>query len=199
MSARPLRWLGLPRFRGRSVIWESGTDDATAFSPSSHIEAFFGSAPGGAILPSRPALWCGCRAQFAFQRGEEALAHGIVIGVAHRTSNSTMRASCANSSAIIASFESWVSASRSTDSLESAYRSHVKQNLDRTTVTPATATTQPANPDLAATWAVTNLQHLARLMSSSDRQDGVPVFLPSGMARRSANVAAPASIREPLQ
>jgi len=55
--------VGLPRFGGRLAIWESGTDDANAFSPSSHIEAFFGSARGGAILPSRPALWCGCRAQ----------------------------------------------------------------------------------------------------------------------------------------
>ena len=62
-KSRACMGLGLPRFRGRSVIWESGTDDATAFSPSSHKEAFFGSAPGGAILPSRPALWCGCRAQ----------------------------------------------------------------------------------------------------------------------------------------
>ena len=27
---------------------------------ASCFETFFGSAPGGAILPSRPARWCGC-------------------------------------------------------------------------------------------------------------------------------------------
>jgi hypothetical protein len=46
-----------------------------------------------------------------------------------RRSNSAMRASCASSSAMSSSFENWLSASRSTNSFESARRSHVNQNL----------------------------------------------------------------------
>ena len=46
-----------------------------------------------------------------------------------RRSNSAMRASCASSSAMSWSFENWLSASRSTDSFESARRSHVNQNF----------------------------------------------------------------------
>ena len=45
-----------------------------------------------------------------------------------RRSSSAMRASCASSSAMSSSFESWSSAARSTNSLESACRSHVNQN-----------------------------------------------------------------------
>ena len=40
-----------------------------------------------------------------------------------------MRASCANSSAISASFDSWLSAVRSTDSSESTRRSRVNHHL----------------------------------------------------------------------
>ena len=46
-----------------------------------------------------------------------------------RRSNSAMRASCANSKAISASFDSWLSAVRSTDSLESTRRSRVNHHL----------------------------------------------------------------------
>ncbi len=46
-----------------------------------------------------------------------------------------------------ASFESWLSASRSTNSLESAYRSHVKQNLDRTSVTPVNRRNSARRPE----------------------------------------------------
>ena len=72
-----------------------------------------------------------------------------------RRSSSAMRASCANSRAMSASFESWLSASRSTNSLESANRSHVKQNLDRTTVTPVNRRNSARKPEPPATWAVT--------------------------------------------
>ena len=55
-----------------------------------------------------------------------------------------MRASCDNSKAISASFDSWLSAVRSTDSLESAHRSRVNHHLH--SVPPR------------GTWAVTNLK-----------------------------------------
>src|SRR3954462_6845259 len=53
--------LGLPRFGGELRAWDQGVGLDVILS--SCFEPFFGSAPGGAILPSRPARWCGCRAQ----------------------------------------------------------------------------------------------------------------------------------------
>src|SRR3954451_22618825 len=54
-------WQGLPRFGGELRAWDQGVGFDVILS--SCFEPFFGSAPGGAILPSRPARWCGCRAQ----------------------------------------------------------------------------------------------------------------------------------------
>ena len=53
--------LDLPRFRGGFRTWDQGilSDDILP----SCLVAFFCSAPGGAILPSRPARECGRRAQ----------------------------------------------------------------------------------------------------------------------------------------
>jgi hypothetical protein len=53
----------------------------------------------------------------------------LLLFRSRRRSNSAMRADCASSSAMSSSFESRLSASRSTDSLESADRSHVNRNL----------------------------------------------------------------------
>jgi hypothetical protein len=45
--------LDLPRFRGEVRAWDQGSSRAVILS--SGFMVFFGSAPGGAILPSRPA------------------------------------------------------------------------------------------------------------------------------------------------
>src|SRR5271157_5344472 len=53
--------LDLPRFRGGLRAWDQGIwSDGILLSC---LVPFFCSAPGGAILPSRPARWCGRRAQ----------------------------------------------------------------------------------------------------------------------------------------
>src|ERR1700722_8503937 len=69
-----------------------------------------------------------------------------------RRSNSAIRASCASSRAMSSSFENWLSASRSTNSFESARRSHVNQNLTSALVTPKDQHAQLAS---LSTWAVT--------------------------------------------
>src|SRR6516164_9267618 len=53
--------LDLPRFRGGLRAWDQGIW-SDGILPS-YLVTFFCSAPGGAILPSRPAQWCGRRAQ----------------------------------------------------------------------------------------------------------------------------------------
>ena len=55
------RDMDLPRFRGQLRAWDQGIW-SDGILPSC-LESFFCSAPGGAILPSRPARWCGRRAQ----------------------------------------------------------------------------------------------------------------------------------------
>src|SRR4051794_408946 len=55
----------------------------------------------------------------------------LLLSSPRRRSNSAMRVSCANSSAMSASFDSWFNAARSTESLESARRSHVNPNRVR--------------------------------------------------------------------
>ncbi len=55
--------LDLPRFRGGLRAWDQ--DIWSDGILPSHLVAFFCSAPGGAILPSRPAQWCGRRPAFA--------------------------------------------------------------------------------------------------------------------------------------
>jgi len=53
---------------------------------ASCVEGFFSSAPGGAILPSRPAQWCGGRAQrrsrTAARRACRCSAYGLGFGAA---------------------------------------------------------------------------------------------------------------------
>src|SRR6516225_561248 len=51
----------LPRFRGELWAWDQGIWSEGMLL--SCLVAFFCSAPGGAILPSRPARGCGRRAQ----------------------------------------------------------------------------------------------------------------------------------------
>jgi hypothetical protein len=53
--------MGLPRFRGGLRAWDQSIGLDVILS--SCFEPFFGSARGGAILPSRPARRCGWRAQ----------------------------------------------------------------------------------------------------------------------------------------
>src|SRR6516165_3903104 len=53
--------LDLPRFGGQLRAWDQSIW-SDCILPSCLV-AFFCSAPGGAILPSRPARWCGRRAQ----------------------------------------------------------------------------------------------------------------------------------------
>jgi hypothetical protein len=66
-SSITIEELGLPRFRGGLRAWDQGI--GLDIILSSCFEPFFGSAPGGAILPSRPALGCGCRAQRRSRNG----------------------------------------------------------------------------------------------------------------------------------
>src|SRR5262249_10573944 len=54
-------WVDLPRFGGQLRAWDQGIW-SDGILPSCLV-SFFCSAPGGAILPSRPARWCGRRAQ----------------------------------------------------------------------------------------------------------------------------------------
>ena len=61
---------------------------------SSCFETFFGSAPGGAILPSRPARWCGRRAQ---RRSRTAPSWGRPKGLS-LTAASTAAGWCASGS-----------------------------------------------------------------------------------------------------
>jgi hypothetical protein len=57
----PRGFLDLPRFGGRLRAWDQGIwSDGILLSC---LVSFFCSAPGGAILSSRPARWCGRRAQ----------------------------------------------------------------------------------------------------------------------------------------
>jgi hypothetical protein len=53
--------LELPRFRGELRAWDQTSCWGVILSSS--CVTFFGSTPGGAILPSRHARWCGRRAQ----------------------------------------------------------------------------------------------------------------------------------------
>jgi hypothetical protein len=53
--------LDLPRFRGEVRAWDQSSGWGVILSSS--FVAFFGSTPKGAILPSRPARWCGRRAE----------------------------------------------------------------------------------------------------------------------------------------
>ncbi len=66
----------LPRFRGVVRTWDQGIwSDGILFSS---FEPFFDSAPGRAILPSRPARWCGRRAQ---RRSRTAPSRGRLEGL----------------------------------------------------------------------------------------------------------------------
>jgi RNA-directed DNA polymerase len=69
-------WLDLPRFGGQVRVWDHGAD-CNGIWPSL-IERFFGSTRGGAILPSRPAHWCGRRAQ---RRSRTAASRGRLQGL----------------------------------------------------------------------------------------------------------------------
>ena len=51
--------LDLPQFRGELRAWDQTSCWGVILSSS--FVTFFGSTPGGAILPSRPARWCGRR------------------------------------------------------------------------------------------------------------------------------------------
>ena len=51
----------LPRFRGELRAWDQTSCWGVILSSS--CVTFFGSTSGGAILPPRPARWCGRRAQ----------------------------------------------------------------------------------------------------------------------------------------
>src|SRR5271169_1123390 len=63
--------MDLPRFRGGLRAWDQGIW-SDGILPS-YLVAFFCSAPGGAILPSRPAQWCGRRAQRRSREGGRKL------------------------------------------------------------------------------------------------------------------------------
>jgi hypothetical protein len=84
--------LDLPRFRGRLRAWDQGMRFDGILSS---CELFFCSAPGGAILPSRPARWCGRRAQ---RRSRTAPSWGRPKG-SSLTAASTAAGSCASGSA----------------------------------------------------------------------------------------------------
>jgi hypothetical protein len=53
--------MDLPRFGGQVRIWDQSVRSGGILS--SCFQSFFSSAPGGAILSSRPARGCGRRAQ----------------------------------------------------------------------------------------------------------------------------------------
>ena len=120
--------------------------------------------------------WPGCPPVFLPERSRRLLTRGgffnpsldgglplLLLFSPRRRSNSAMRASCANSRAMSASFDSWLSAVRSTDSLESARRSRVNHHL------------QSVPPK--GTWAVTSNQ---KIRQRDDRCTGLRTIQTDG-------------------
>ena len=88
--------LGPARFGEELRAWDQGIGLDVILS--SCFEPFFGSAPGGAILSSRPARWCGCRAQ---RRSRTVPSWGRPEGLS-LTGASTAAGCCASGSTAVA-------------------------------------------------------------------------------------------------
>ena len=91
---RTVKEVDLPRFRGEVRAWDHGSSWAVILS--SGFMAFLGSAPGGAILPSRPARWCGRRAQ---RRSRTAASCGRPEGLSLTVASTTAGWSASGSTA----------------------------------------------------------------------------------------------------
>src|SRR5713226_8405404 len=94
-SERNSAYLDLPRFRGRLRAWDQAIWSDGILS--SRFETFFGLAPGGAILPSRPARWCGRRAQ---RRSRTAPSWGRPEGLSLTAASTTARWCASGSTAV---------------------------------------------------------------------------------------------------